>query len=59
LAEARHYHDALESALGDLSIPVLYDVDIGHVPPQLSLVNGAMAKVRYFDKGGMVAQLLE
>ncbi|MCC3701717.1 LD-carboxypeptidase [Rouxiella badensis] len=55
----QNYHDALESALGDLSIPVLYDVDIGHVPPQLSLVNGAMAKVRYFDKGGMVAQLLE
>lgn len=37
--------DALTHALGDLGVPVLYDLDIGHVPPQLALVNGALATV--------------
>ena len=29
------------------SIPVLYDLDIGHLPPQLLLVNGALATLRF------------
>jgi muramoyltetrapeptide carboxypeptidase LdcA involved in peptidoglycan recycling len=32
------------------SIPVIYDADIGHVPPQMQLVNGAYASVE-FDGG--------
>jgi muramoyltetrapeptide carboxypeptidase LdcA involved in peptidoglycan recycling len=48
---------------------VLADVDIGHVPPQLVLVNGAHAQVRWsasvFDAvgthwgGGEIAQRLD
>ncbi|WP_308420294.1 S66 family peptidase [Kroppenstedtia guangzhouensis] len=38
--------DALGGVFGDLNIPVVYDVDIGHVPPQLTLVNGARGKVK-------------
>lgn len=34
--------DAVLSALADLDVPVVTDVDFGHVPPQLVLVNGAM-----------------
>jgi muramoyltetrapeptide carboxypeptidase LdcA involved in peptidoglycan recycling len=34
---------AVASVLGDLDVPVVLDVDIGHVPPQLALVNGALA----------------
>lgn len=37
--------DAVRSALGDLGIPVVVDVDCGHVPPHLALVNGALAEV--------------
>jgi muramoyltetrapeptide carboxypeptidase LdcA involved in peptidoglycan recycling len=50
------YVEALRSALGGVSCPVLYDVDIGHLPPQLSLVNGALAKVRFRDGAGSVVQ---
>lgn len=39
--------DALQDALGDLTVPVLYDMDIGHLPPQLILVNGALATVAF------------
>ena len=35
-------HDALVHALGDLSVPVLYDLDLGHIPPQLAIINGAL-----------------
>ena len=37
--------DALRDALGGLDVPVLYDLDLGHVPPQLALVNGALTEV--------------
>lgn len=57
-ANQHKYLDALRSALGDVNIPVLYDVDIGHMPPQMSLVNSAMAWVTFSDNGGLVKQQL-
>ena len=50
--------DALHSVLSDLNIPVLYDVDIGHVPPQLSLVNGAIAHIEFNQSGSTIHQYL-
>ena len=44
-ADGFSQRDAVLSALGDLDLPVVLDVDCGHVPPQLSLVNGALAHV--------------
>nr|WP_221626915.1 S66 peptidase family protein [Cohnella lubricantis] len=37
--------DALSAVFGPMGIPVVYNADIGHVPPQLTLVNGALAEV--------------
>ncbi|MEU2348775.1 S66 peptidase family protein [Modestobacter sp. NPDC049651] len=37
--------DAVARVLGDLGVPVVLDVDLGHVPPQLALVNGARAEL--------------
>lgn len=37
--------DAVMSALGDLDIPLVLDVDCGHVPPHLCLINGAHAHI--------------
>lgn len=37
--------DAVADALGDLGIPVVLDVECGHVQPFLPLVNGALARV--------------
>lgn len=51
------YCEALQSTLAMLPCPVLVDVDIGHRPPQLLLVNGVMAEVRWSAaKGGSVFQ---
>ena len=37
--------EAVVDALGDLGIPVVLDVECGHVAPYLPLVNGALARV--------------
>ncbi len=37
--------DAVLDALGRLGIPLVFDLEIGHVPPHLPLVNGALATV--------------
>ena len=53
------YADALRQTLGALRCPVLWDVDIGHRPPQFTLVNGAMARVEFSAvRGGSVTQQL-
>ena len=39
--------DALMQGLGSLDFPVLYDADIGHVPPQIQIVNGAIGRVEF------------
>lgn len=50
--------DALHDALDGLTIPVLYDMDIGHLPPQLLLVNGAAASLRFGPRDRAVRQVL-
>lgn len=37
--------EAVVDALGRLDLPVVVDLEIGHVPPHLPLVNGALARV--------------
>lgn len=36
---------AVLDGLGRLDVPIVWDLEIGHVPPHLPLVNGAMARV--------------
>ncbi len=52
------HHDAARRALGDLGVPVLVDVDCGHVPPHLCLVNGALARVVHTAAGSTIEQHL-
>jgi muramoyltetrapeptide carboxypeptidase len=38
----------------ELQIPIVYDVDCGHVPPQITFVNGAFAEVKVKDGKGII-----
>ena len=38
--------------------PVLVDVDIGHQPPQMTLINGALAHVSFDPQGSVLTQTL-
>ncbi|TWH33966.1 hypothetical protein [Isoptericola variabilis] len=53
-----HALDAVRHALGDLGVPVLADVECGHVPPYLVLVNGALARVEHGPDASVVTQRL-
>ena len=37
--------EAVLDALGPTGLPIVFDVEIGHVPPHLPLVNGALARL--------------
>lgn len=51
-------NEAFLSVAEDLNIPVLYDVDIGHLPPNLALLNGAYADVYFVNGKGKIVQSL-
>lgn len=48
--------DALESGLGCLDVPVIYDADIGHIPPQIQIINGAFGKIDFNEGKAIVRQ---
>ncbi|MGN6781169.1 MAG: S66 family peptidase [Marmoricola sp.] len=49
---------AVLDALGRLDVPIVFDLEIGHVPPHLPLVNGALATVTVDERGGRIVQEL-
>lgn len=54
--EDLYYEEALEASLEGLALPVIYDADIGHRPPQFSIVNGALGTVETKDGAGTLHQ---
>lgn len=45
------FEQALEEVLQELNVPILWDIDVGHIPPRMTFVNGAIAEVVYDGKG--------
>ena len=48
------FKDTIKQALEGLNIPVIYDVDIGHVPPQMPIINGAILEVKCKNGKGSI-----
>lgn len=48
--------DVYEDLSKELQIPIIYDIDCGHVPPQVTLINGALAEVVVSDGEGSILQ---
>ena len=59
-ADTEHftYADALHDVLDDLPLPVIYDADVGHRPPQMTIINGARATVTCTGGRGTVTLTL-
>jgi muramoyltetrapeptide carboxypeptidase len=51
-------HEAVLDALGGLGIPIIADVECGHVPPYLPIVNGARGHVLYTRERNELRQSL-
>lgn len=52
------FNEAVEDAIGDLNIPIILDADIGHVSPQLAMVNGAILEITSKEGKGRVKTYL-
>ena len=51
-------HEAVLDALGGLGIPIIGDVECGHVQPFMPIVNGALGRVRHGDGPSSLEQML-
>lgn len=52
-------HEAVLDALGSLGVPIVADVECGHVAPYLPLVNGARARVLHTAARSEIVQTLD
>lgn len=48
------YQEAVLSVLGELNLPIILDADIGHKPPQFTMMNGSITEVRSFGGKGSI-----
>lgn len=48
--------DIYKELFEELQIPIIYDIDCGHVPPQITFINGAYAEVEVEDGKASVIQ---
>ena len=39
------FEEAVQTALEDKHVQIIFDADIGHNPPQFTIINGSLAKV--------------
>jgi len=50
--------EAVLDALGGLGVPIIADVECGHVPPYMPIVNGALGRLRFGAGSGELTQVL-
>jgi len=50
------YLDVIKDSIGVLNVPIIYDVDIGHVPPQITCINGTYGEFEYTNGKGRLKQ---
>lgn len=50
---------AILDAIGDLGLPIIIEADIGHVPPQLAITQGAILKITSQNGKGTVETYLK
>jgi muramoyltetrapeptide carboxypeptidase len=48
--------DVYQDLSDELQIPIVYDIDCGHMPPQITFINGAFAEVNVENGKGVVKQ---
>lgn len=51
------YEEAIDSVLGELEVPIILDADVGHKPPRMAIINGAMATVYSAAGKGSIIQV--
>ncbi|MBE5812143.1 MAG: LD-carboxypeptidase [Clostridiales bacterium] len=50
------YLDVLHKIFDDINVPVVYDIDFGHLAPQWTIINGSYAEFEYENGKGKLLQ---
>lgn len=58
-ADSLTQHQAVLDALGPVNVPIIADVECGHVPPYLPIVNGARGRVVHTSTRSELTQTLD
>jgi len=53
------FQEAVKEIIGDLRIPIICDADIGHVAPQMAIVNGGIMKIISENGKGEIKNIIE
>ena len=53
------YQEALSQCLEELNIPIIYDADVGHCPPQMTLINGAVCEIEFTPERSKLKQIIK
>ena len=48
------FKNAISTSLSYLNVPIIYDVDIGHVAPRMTIINGAIANINFCNGKGYI-----
>ena len=51
------FEEAVKDAIGDLNIPIVYNADIGHVAPQIPIINGSILEIISENGKGKIKML--
>ncbi len=50
------FKEALARSLDDLNVPIIYDADIGHKDPTITIINGSLATITLTNGKGQIIQ---
>ena len=53
------YVETLKTFFKDINIPIIYDIDCGHVSPQMPIVTGAIIEIEYENGKGKITNRFE
>lgn len=52
-------HEAVLDALGSLNVPIIADIECGHVPPYMPIVNGGYGRIVHTPSRSELTQTLD
>lgn len=50
IAFNQSFYDSTLNMLKDLNLPIMIDVDLGHIAPSIPIINGALASIKYKER---------
>ena len=48
------FEEAVKEVLQELNVPIILEADIGHLPPQFTIINGAIVHIVSKDGKGKI-----